>query len=304
MTSAIRRGVALFLGLFTVVNIVGDLRFARANGNVWWLDLWPIPLTLTRIVLLAIGAALLLYALAPGRAIRFRQTMIYVAAIAAAIDAIRYYVALARHDIKTAWPVPLSAVIAMVLVWIARGGAERGHRAAIALAAVGAAIIFPLAQVCFFGITDYRRPADVIVVFGAKAYADGTPSDALADRVRTGCELYRAGLAPQLFLSGGPGEPRVMRGLAQQLGVPPQAIIEDPAGVNTEATVRNTARLGKTRALAVSHFYHLPRIKMTYQRYGLDVLTVPSQNTVPFSMPFNLAREDAAFWWYYVRRLA
>jgi hypothetical protein len=43
---------------------------------------------------------------------------------------------------------------------------------------------------------------------------------------------------------------------------------------------------------------------MTYQRYGLDVLTVPSQNTVPFSMPFNLAREDAAFWWYYVRRLA
>ena len=153
-------------------------------------------------------------------------------------------------------------------------------------------------------MTDYRRPADVIVVFGAKAN-DGMPSDALADRVRTACELYRAGLAPQLFLSGGPGEPQAMRALAQGLGVPPRAIIEDSAGVNTEATVRNTAALlHPRRALAVSHFYHLPRVKMTYQRYGLDVLTVPSHNTVRSSMPFNLAREDAAFWWYYLRRLA
>ena len=46
MASAIRRGVALFLGLFTMVNLAGDIPFARANGNVWWLDLWPMPLAI------------------------------------------------------------------------------------------------------------------------------------------------------------------------------------------------------------------------------------------------------------------
>jgi hypothetical protein len=33
------RGIALFLGVFTLLNLAGDLRFAGASGNVWWLDL-------------------------------------------------------------------------------------------------------------------------------------------------------------------------------------------------------------------------------------------------------------------------
>src|SRR5262245_19669024 len=124
MASAIRRGVALFLGLFTIVNVIGDLRFARANGNVWWLDLWPLPLTLARIALIAIGVTLLLYALG-----RRYALPLYFAVLAAAISAVRYYVALARHEIATSWPVPLSALVALVLLWIARGRPERGHRA-------------------------------------------------------------------------------------------------------------------------------------------------------------------------------
>jgi uncharacterized SAM-binding protein YcdF (DUF218 family) len=167
-----------------------------------------------------------------------------------------------------------------------------------------------LAQISLFGLTDYRRPADLIVVFGARANADGTASDALADRVRTGCALYRAGLAPRLFFSGGPGagsvdEPEAMQRLARTLGVPDQAIVLDPQGINTESTVRNTMSLvpKPPRILAVSHFYHLPRIKMTFQRYGAEVWTVPSDNSVPWQMPFNIVREDVAFWAYYLRRL-
>jgi len=56
------------------------------------------------------------------------------------------------------------------------------------------------------------------------------------------------------------------------------------------------------RILAVSHFYHLPRIKMTFQRYGAEVLTVPCGTSVSSDMPFNLIREDLAFWAYYLRR--
>ena len=91
---------------------------------------------------------------------------------------------------------------------------------------------------------------------------------------------------------------------AQTLGVPESAIIRDADGINTEATIRNTiALVGRPRILAVSHFYHLPRIKMTFQRYGVDVYTVPSETSMLRGMPFNLAREDAAFWAYYLRRL-
>lgn len=37
--------------------------------------------------------------------------------------------------------------------------------------------------------------ADVILVFGAGYLPDGTPSDMLADRIRTGAELFLAGAA-------------------------------------------------------------------------------------------------------------
>jgi vancomycin permeability regulator SanA len=162
---------------------------------------------------------------------------------------------------------------------------------------VAAAIVFPLAQVALFGATDYRRPADVIVVFGAHAYSDGTPSVPLADRVRTACELYHQGLAPRLLFTGGPGD-----GVIDE----PTAIQRDANGVNTEASVSNSVGLMPpgTRVLVVSHYYyHLPRIKMTYQRYGVDVYTVPAQSSPQTSNAWNVVRESAAFWRYYVRRL-
>jgi vancomycin permeability regulator SanA len=314
--SAVTRGIALFLGLFTFANVVGDLPFARANTNLWWLDLWPLTIPVARILLLAIAAALLSYSLWPnggrGRR-RASQAVLLLASCFAAVSAVRFYIALANHEIHTTFPVPLSSIVALLLVAIVVAHEQEHHNQPLAVFAncMIAAAVFPLIQVCFFGVTDYRRPAEAIVVFGARAKADGSPSDALADRVRTGCDLYRAGMAPLIIMSGGPGEgrttePQVMRAFAQTLGVPAAAIVEDAGGVNTEATVRNTARLLRSpaRILVVSHFYHLPRIKITYQHYGIEAFTVPSRNSVPLSMPFNIARESAAFWWYYARHFA
>lgn len=310
MRNAITRGVSLFLALFSVLNLLGDLRFARSNANVWWIDFWPAPAGLAWLFFGALSAVLLIHALAPARGARFRRTaqvIVGLAAGAALLNALRFYRALSRHAIRTAWPIPLSLFVCMILVVIAFDyGNAAARTRSVLVAAFAAAVLFPIAQIGFFGATDYRRPADLVVVFGAKAFADGTPSDALADRVATACDLYSAGLARRLLFSGGPGEPHAMRSFAEKHGVPPSAIIEDAQGVNTEATVRNTKSvLGSAPAsvLVVSHFYHLPRIKMTYQRYGMDVSTVPSRDSVPFSMPYNIAREDLAFWAYYLRRL-
>ena len=165
-----------------------------------------------------------------------------------------------------------------------------------------------------FGKTDYRRQADAAVVLGARVYADGRPSDALADRVRTACELYHAGLVRKLVFSGGPGdggvhETEAMRRMAVRLGVLPADITLDEKGFNTQATVANTesllAGLDARRVLVVSHFYHLPRIKLAYQRKGLEVYTVPARETYLLrQMPYNMAREVAALWVYYLRPLA
>jgi uncharacterized SAM-binding protein YcdF (DUF218 family) len=299
------RGIALFLGCFTLLNLVGDLRFAGTSGNVWWIDVPLLPLPFARALLALVAAALLWFAVAhPPRVVTLiAATLVFVAALA---NAVAYYALLARGAIRSSVPLPLSLLIAAsILLIVARVNRIESWQS-IAIAFVASAIVFPIAQIATFGTTDYRRPADVIVVFGAKVYADGTPSDALADRVRTACALYRAGLAPRLLFSGGPGEPASMQRLATSLGVPAAAIVSDPNGVNTESTARNTVALLHTpaRILAVSHFYHLPRIKMTYQRYGSEVYTVPCEDTVPGSMPFNVAREVAAFWRYYLRRVA
>lgn len=163
-------------------------------------------------------------------------------------------------------------------------------------------------------MTDYRRPADAVVVLGARVYADGRVSDALADRVRTGCALYRDGLVRKVILSGGPGDGAVhetegMRRMAVGLGVPPEAILIDEHGLNTQATVRNTCKMlddhNLRRILAVSHFYHLPRVKLTYQRDGREVCTVPAQETYRLTaLPIYMVREIVALWVYYVRPLA
>lgn len=195
------------------------------------------------------------------------------------------------------------------------GARENSGRLLPALAICTACVvIFPFAQMLFFGKTDYRRPADIAVVLGARVYADGRPSDALADRVRTACNLYRNGTVKKLLFSGGPGDGSIhetegMKRMAIQLGVKPEDILLDAHGVNTQATVKNTEvvfqQLHASRILVVSHFYHLPRIKLAYHREGWEVYTVPAKESYLLrQMPFNIAREVAALWVYYFRPLA
>lgn len=141
-----------------------------------------------------------------------------------------------------------------------------------------------------------------------------TPSTALEDRLRTAVTLYHEGYAPYLLFSGGPSggdmhETESMRRYARAHGVPADAILLDRGGLDTQSTVRNTVPVfrqhGFTRVIAVSHFFHLARIKMTYQRAGWNVITVPAADPkLPMTqLPYLVLRETAAFWAYYLRPL-
>ena len=168
---------------------------------------------------------------------------------------------------------------------------------------VGAGLSAPavlLLHLFSFGATDYARRADAIVVFGAKAYKDGTPSLALYDRVAHGIRLYQDGAAPVIVMSGAPDETPVMKRMAIEAGVPRAAVEEDPAGLNTYGTIKN---LSHRRVVAVSHYYHLARIKMTAQRHGIVCYTSPCPMSRRLAKePWFIARECAAFGAYYLFR--
>lgn len=210
---------------------------------------------------------------------------------------------LLRAEGLAAAPVPFSvASLGLLVAGIARSFYE-GPRAGWSWIAAGAAATGPallLLHLFTFGATDYVRPARAIVVFGARAYEDGTPSLALEDRMKHGVKLYRAGLAPTLVLSGAPDEVAVMRRLAREGGLPESALTLDPAGLNSYATLAN---LKDKDVVAVSHYYHLARIKLTAHRLGIRCATSPCPMTRRLARePYFIARECAAFVSYYLFR--
>jgi vancomycin permeability regulator SanA len=321
------RSLALFLGLFSLLNLAGDLATPGFDANLWWIDLRPLSASTGRVFLGVSGVLLTVFGVRRKLGPIIRGATMAITAgllIAAAWNASHFYLLMARGVFHRAFPLPFSILVgfalAVVLIALrvspdtpqAPNWNKRHWSAAIATWLVCLAGT-PLAQMVCFGRTDYRRPADVIVVFGAKTFASGVPSPPLEERVRTACELYQSRLAPLLIFSGGPGagdvhETEAMRQLALSLGVPAEAIVLDRDGVNTQATVDNTVqifeRLRLRRILAVSHFYHLPRVKMAYRRAGLDVYTVPAQSLYWLrGLPRYLLREIAAIWSYYLQPL-
>ncbi len=321
MLVTVARGLALFLGAFSLLNLVGEIRWRGFDASLWWIDLRPLPVELARFLLGGGALILLAFALRPnaGRMRRLATAgLAGIFGVVCILDAARFWMLLGRGEIKSSFAVPVSLVMAAALGVVAlsplRCAGPRPARRSwigVALVAIGAAVGFPLAQMACFGHTDYRRPADVAVVFGARVYADGRPSSALADRVSMGVELYRAGLVRTLIFSGGPGEGAIdetqaMRIQALAMGVAEGDILLDPQGVNTAATVRNTCEIlrerGWRRVMAVSHAYHLPRVKMTYARAGVEVFTVPVKEPLR-GTPRFAAREVLALWAYYLAPL-
>lgn len=325
----ILRAIALFFGAFSLLSFLLGLAVPSFDANIWWIDLRMLPAGLELAALPAAGASLLAYALLgpPGGWLRWPVALglAFLAAVVAH-NTVLYYALVVRGLIRTDFPVPLSLLILVPAVMIAfdawRGdpvpmSMSRPARARDQWLAAGALILlvlgFPVAQMLCFGSTDYSRPADAIVVFGARAYADGRMSTALYDRTRTAVDLYQAGLAPVLIFSGGPGdgdvhETEAMRRWAVAQGVPDSAIMRDEGGLSTQHTVENTVarfqKHGYERVLAVSQFYHLPRIKLAYLRAGVDVYTVPARPSAPlYGLPWFMLREVGGFWFYYLRPL-
>lgn len=321
LLDALVRGLALFIGVFSGLNVLGSVLGDGFGANLWWIDLSVLPARLGTLAAALAAGLLISYALAPRLSpLRRKLTAAACAALAlvALLNVAAFYAAWRAGEIVPAVPVPFSSVVAGVLVaigldvWV-RAGHESGvfENVATVVLAVAVALAFPLAQVGFFGTTDYRREADVAVVFGAKVHTDGGLSWSLEERVQTGVTLLREGYVDTLLMSGGIGangvdEAAAMKARAVELGVPEEAVLTDSLGVDTDSTVRDTVALlggpGSVRIIAVSQFYHLPRIKMAYAAAGQEVYTVPADSLLPIAKtPLFVAREIPGFWVYWMR---
>ncbi len=119
--------------------------------------------------------------------------------------------------------------------------------------------------------------ADAALVLGARVYPDGTPSRFLRERIEVGVGLYEAGEVDTILMSGdgddssGFGEPTVMREVAESMGVPADAIIEDPRGLDTFSSCQRAHDVyGMDSVIVSTQEFHMPRSVWSCQHSGLN----------------------------------
>ncbi|MBR4727904.1 MAG: YdcF family protein [Clostridia bacterium] len=116
---------------------------------------------------------------------------------------------------------------------------------------------------------------DCILVLGCGARG-GVASPMLTDRLLRGIELYEAGVAPKLLMSGDHGqkeydEVNVMKDFAIEAGVPGSDVFMDHAGFSTyESMVRAQQVFQVQRVLIVTQGYHLSRAVYDARRLGME----------------------------------
>lgn len=136
-------------------------------------------------------------------------------------------------------------------------------------------------------------PSEVAIVPGAYVFPDGTPSDMLADRLAAALALHRAGLVRRVLVSGGPAEVVGMRDWLARHAVP--AVLEDPAGLRTWATMQRAARLlGPVATVVCTQRFHLPRALFLARAAGLPAVGLVADARRYRGEGYNASRESCA----------
>ena len=191
---------------------------------------------------------------------------------------------------------PLFLAIALVIV-----GALAGRRSICAAAACLLYVLStPLASDYLIRAAENHAvrqtpdsvpKADAIVVLGGMLYPVATNLGiqmgwANSDRYFGGLELFKAGKAPLLILTGGhvPWQPdavpegTVLRKFAESMGVPPQSIVVTGEVENTAqeaAAVRKQLPDPSASVLLVTSAFHMPRAEKLFRDEGFLVHPYP-----------------------------
>ena len=142
--------------------------------------------------------------------------------------------------------------------------------------------------------------ADCILVLGCYVYDSGRPSDMLADRLRRGIQLYQAGVAPKLLMSGDHGqkdynEVKAMKLKAMEAGIPSEDVFMDHAGFSTyESIYRARDVFAADKVIVVTQEYHLYRALYIAEQLGVEAYGVSSDLNTYGGQSMRDAREVLA----------
>jgi uncharacterized SAM-binding protein YcdF (DUF218 family) len=138
------------------------------------------------------------------------------------------------------------------------------------------------------GTRDERPPTDAIVVMGAAQY-DGRPSPVFAARLDHAIELFHAGIAPRLIVTGGKREgdrtteAASARIYAVQRDVPDEAILAEDTSRTTLQSIRRVAALmrdeGMESAVFVSDPSHMLRVLRMASDEGITAYGSPTRTS-------------------------
>jgi uncharacterized SAM-binding protein YcdF (DUF218 family) len=163
-------------------------------------------------------------------------------------------------------------------------------RRTIGLLVLVAGIIYTVALVMVLVVSqqDQRRVVDAIVVLGAAQY-NGRPSPVLRARLDHALQLYSEGLAPRIVVTGGVGrgdttsEAIVARHYLLGQGVPPSAVVVQPQGRSTQASMTAVAEWLEAehlnRVILVSDPFHMFRLRLEARRTDLEAYTSPTESS-------------------------
>ncbi len=149
-------------------------------------------------------------------------------------------------------------------------------------------------------------PVPIALVLGAGLWRDGSPTQALYDRVATAVDLYKGGKVKKLLMSGDNrfvdyNEPAAMKNLALQLGVPGEDIVLDYAGRRTYDSCYRAKEIFEVKqAVIVTQRFHLDRALFLCDALGVEsVGLVADRRTYPSSRWWELREvlATAAAWW-------
>jgi len=306
------RAPGIALAILTLFNLMLAQENPGLSLSSVWLQL-PIPEPELSIFAAVLGLALLLpHDLTSAAWVRWALGgVLFGFVILVGAGVVRYYHRLHLGEIVTDFPVPFGLVVCAVLLceftrvsWCGKLEPRLPLPAwcfvnGLLIAASFFALV--IAHIVTAGRVDYRRPADAVVILGAKVHDDGSLSDALRARLDTGIELYRDGVVSYLILSGGRGkngisEPLEMARYAREVGsVPLSQLILDEDGTTTAQSARNCGRIARENGfrglLVVSQYFHCARVRMIFERAGTFCYTVPTCSRRDVSPNSGLTRE-------------
>lgn len=213
---------------------------------------------------------------------------------------------------------PASLAIGVVLALaLSLVGWRRTARAVLFLAIAHTLILSfqPVGDGLMRSLEDRARAAErqapaccyvAIVVLGGGISPASPPDQPLpdlnenADRMWQAARLYHRGLAPRVIVTGGSflaqhggpptTEAEAMRTFLIDLGVPGEAIEDEPKALNTIENIRNVrAMVGDGRVALVTSAYHMPRALLLAARAKLNVGAFPTdyQATPSARLPWD-----------------